>query len=431
MVVAITKKHVSRKLKSAWRKHIDFSDVDQFLVVQREDERIGGHIADRSDLELFREEKKPNTVKTTLREVRQKAFEELPRSLQPLVNTSNVRDPIVKRNAKKSTQAFVARCSVASAAPSLRFQKQARGGGIAKPLKKDLWAKESIVPDELKNDWIPKELVHHTMANTGQSLVTNVRTKMDKELRHVALSQKLPTEGLSYNPAITDYLKLKDEVVRREKALIKKEEFLDRALTDKLGKMTPEERYCLHIVELSEGLHKRVHGKSDSDEEEEKEEQKQEEEPTTMVAKPKKRISKEKKRARELKAQEVKQLQQEVQKLIEIDRVEEIAAEVEKAERRTKCTAARRVRKRLAKRGRLDLPLEFVEPEKLSGSLRTVQSLNSLLATGLPKVRKVSLLKRTRADAVRKQRRILTKRYTRTSHKEQMQPPAISMKGAK
>uniref|UniRef100_A0A182PT58 Ribosome biogenesis protein NOP53 n=1 Tax=Anopheles epiroticus TaxID=199890 RepID=A0A182PT58_9DIPT len=426
MVVTMSKKHVSRKLKSAWRKHIDISDVDQFLEEQREDERVGGQIADKSDLELFREEKKPSKVKATLREVRRKAFDELPRSLQPLVNTSNVRDPIVKRNVKKSKQAVAPTAS----APSLRFRKRARGGGIAKPPKEDLWAKESTVPEKLKNDWIPKELVHHTMANTGQTLVTNVPAKMDKELQHVPLRRKLPAEGLSYNPAISDYLKLKDQVVRQEKKLINREEFLEGALTNKLGKMTPEERYRLHVTEMSEGLHKRAHGKTDSEESEEEEEEKKEE-ATPVVAKPKKRISRAKKRAREIKEQEEKQLQQELQKLVEIDRVEEIAAEVEKAERRTQRLAARRVRKRLARRNRLDLPQEFVEPEKLSGSLRTIQPLNSLLATGLPKVRKVSLLKRTRAEAVRKQRRIPTKRYTRSSHKEPALPPPKPMKGAK
>lgn len=36
------KKHVSMKKKSAWRKHTDITDVENFLDEQRLQERIGG-----------------------------------------------------------------------------------------------------------------------------------------------------------------------------------------------------------------------------------------------------------------------------------------------------------------------------------------------------------------------------------------------------
>lgn len=35
------KKKISRKNKSSWRKHVDISDVDNFLESSRLDERIG------------------------------------------------------------------------------------------------------------------------------------------------------------------------------------------------------------------------------------------------------------------------------------------------------------------------------------------------------------------------------------------------------
>lgn len=35
------KKHHSRKLKSSWRKHVDITDVENFLEEQRTEERIG------------------------------------------------------------------------------------------------------------------------------------------------------------------------------------------------------------------------------------------------------------------------------------------------------------------------------------------------------------------------------------------------------
>ncbi|XP_041776543.1 ribosome biogenesis protein NOP53 [Anopheles merus] len=427
MVVNMNKKHVSRKLKSAWRKHIDISDVDQFLEEQRQDERIGGRIADKPDRELFSEEKRPAKVKATLRELRRNKFGELPRSLLPLVNTSNVSDPVVKRNVKKS------RVTLAPVAPvaSVRFRKRGRPSGIAKPAQEDLWAKETPVPGELQNEWIAKELVHHTLAHTGKPLVTNLPARMDPEQRRVPLRKRLPAEGLSYNPAIDDYLELKDKLVKEEKKIIRHEEHLDRVLTSKLGKMTPEERYRTAISEMSEGLLKPDKKNEPEEEEDEKKKDEEEEEKPVVVAKAKKRISKAKKRARMLQHKEEKLLEQELHKLVEIDRVEEIAAEVEQEVQQTQRKAEYRVRKRKAMRTKLDLPIDFVEPEKLSGSLRTIEPLNNLLATGLPKVRKVSILKRTRAEVERKMRRIPTKRYTRSSHKEPMLPPTKPAKRAK
>uniref|UniRef100_A0A182KB48 Ribosome biogenesis protein NOP53 n=1 Tax=Anopheles christyi TaxID=43041 RepID=A0A182KB48_9DIPT len=426
MVVTMSKKHVSRKLKSSWRKHIDISDVDQFLEEQRQDERTGGQIADKSDKELFHEETRPAKVKDTLREIRRKKFVELPRSLQPLVNTSNVPDPIVKRNVKKDRHLLAP-----VPAATMRFRKRPRKGGIVKPAKEDLWAKETPVPGELQNEWIAKEQVHHTLAHTGKPLVINQPAKMDKAQRSVPLRKRLPHKGLSYNPAIDDYLELKDKVVKQEKSIVRLEEHLDRVLTKKLVTMTPEEKHRTRMLEMSEGLLKAEPNQSDSEEEKEKNGDGEEEDTPAVVVKSKKRITKAKKRARELQQQEEKLLQRELNKLVEIDRVEEIANEVEQAERKTKRKAAWRVKKKLAKRAKLDLPLDFVEPQKLSGSLRTIEPLNNLLATGLPKVRTVSILKRTRAEVERKLRKPGKKRYTRSSHKEPLPQPTKPTKRAK
>lgn len=39
--VTTTKKHVSKKLKASWRKHVDIHDVEEFLEDQRLEERLG------------------------------------------------------------------------------------------------------------------------------------------------------------------------------------------------------------------------------------------------------------------------------------------------------------------------------------------------------------------------------------------------------
>lgn len=35
------KKHVSKKLKVSWRKHVDINDVEEFLEDKRLEERLG------------------------------------------------------------------------------------------------------------------------------------------------------------------------------------------------------------------------------------------------------------------------------------------------------------------------------------------------------------------------------------------------------
>lgn len=404
----MSKKRVSRKLKSAWRKHIDVSDVDKFLEEQRQDERAGDKIAEKPDAELFTEDKKSSVVQPTLRDIRKRKFDELPRSLLPLVNTSKVSDPIVKRNVKKT------RNPIAPVAPvPVRIKKKGRPSGIAPATAEDIWAKDPV-PDELKNEWIGKELLHHTLRNVGKPLVTNLPARMDKPQRELPLRKKLPNKGLSYNPAIGDYLQLKDKVVKQEKAIIKKEEHYDRVVTKMFVTMTPEERHITTLKEMSEGLVNTVK----TEPEEKPPAADDAPQPAVIAAKRKKPISRAKKRARELQEQEEKLVQRELNKLMEIDQLDEITNEIVKNEKKTALLMKRRALKKKIRRERIDMPLDFVEPKQLSGSLRTIQPLNNLLATGLPKARKVAILQRSRSEVERKKPRVKMVRYTRSSHKE-------------
>ncbi|XP_035908611.1 ribosome biogenesis protein NOP53 [Anopheles stephensi] len=420
----MSKKHVSRKLKSAWRKHIDISDVDRFLEEQRQDERAGGgKIGEKPDVELFTEDRKTSASKPTLREIRKKKFDELPRSLLPLVNTSNVSDPIVKRNIKKN------RNPIAPVAPTpVRIKKRGRPSGIAPATAEDIWAKDPV-PAELKNEWIGKELLHHTLRNVGKPLVTNLPARMDKAQRVLPLRKKLPDEGLSYNPAIDDYLKLKQRVIKQEQAVIKKEQHYDRVVTQMFVKVTPEERHITELKEMSEGLVTAVKPEPENKAPASKAKEAPAEEaaaedaaadtpPAVVVAKRKKPISRAKKRAREVQEQEEKLIQREISKLIAIDNLDEISKEIEKNERKAKLIAKKRAIKKKVLRSRIKMPLEFVEPQQLSGSLRTIQPLTNLLATGLPKARKVAILQRSRGEVERKKHRVKKVRYTRSSHKE-------------
>uniref|UniRef100_A0A182N0J7 Ribosome biogenesis protein NOP53 n=1 Tax=Anopheles dirus TaxID=7168 RepID=A0A182N0J7_9DIPT len=406
----MSKKHVSRKLKSSWRKHIDISDVEQFLEEQRQDERVGDvSISARSDAELFSVEKQPATAakKKTLREIRRQKFEALPRSLLPLVNTSNVADPIVKRNVKKNRNPLP---PVAQAPP--RIHKKKSRSNVSKATAMDIWAQDPV-PDELSSEWIGKDLVHHTMRNTGKPLVTNLPERMDDKERNVPMAIKLPKAGSSYNPAIDDYLKLTAKVVKQERVVIKKEEFLERNVTQKFGKMTPEEKERNALQEMTEGLLKT----EQTDVKEEDADQATDTQADVKVPKRKKPVSKTKLRQRVQKYVEEKQVQQELNKLLEIEHVDEINKELEQQEQKLAKVMRKRVKRKQALRNKTDLPYDFVEPTQLSGSLRTIQPLNNLLATGVVKARKISIMTKTRAEIMRKERPIKRVRYTRKSHK--------------
>jgi nucleolar protein 53 len=96
------KRHMSRKSKGAWRKHIDIKDVDEFLEEKRLEERIGKP-AEKSDKELFvidtKKTPKPNkkTQVFTPKQLKRQGARRQPKAFEPLINRSSVQDPIVKR----------------------------------------------------------------------------------------------------------------------------------------------------------------------------------------------------------------------------------------------------------------------------------------------------------------------------------------------
>uniref|UniRef100_A0AAG5DN79 Ribosome biogenesis protein NOP53 n=1 Tax=Anopheles atroparvus TaxID=41427 RepID=A0AAG5DN79_ANOAO len=398
------KKHVSRKLKSSWRKHIDTTDVDNFLEEKRQDERVGT-VEEKQNIELFTEEAKPGRVKLTLRELRKKKFSEMPTFALPLKNTSQVTDPTVKRNIKiNKTEAPTVTVPRQGARKSKRKTAQ-------KPdaFQKDLWEDDGKQPEEMRSEWMGKEQLLHTLKNVGKPLVLKLPRKMDTADRIAAEAKKLPREGTSYNPAIDDYIELKNEVVEQEKQILKRKAHFDRVVTKMFTKMTAEEKDRVYQQEMSEAVNKT-----------EQSEQEDEEESTTTgvkiaVGKRRKRGSKTKKREHHKKLYEAKKLKDELAKLKEINRIEEITEEVQEMEEKAEQKALKKSSKAPAAD---NLPVDFVEPALLAGSLRTIQPLNNLIATGLPKARKISIFKNSRGEIQRKKSRPNKKvSYICRSHK--------------
>uniref|UniRef100_A0A182F5U1 Ribosome biogenesis protein NOP53 n=2 Tax=Anopheles albimanus TaxID=7167 RepID=A0A182F5U1_ANOAL len=407
------KKHVSRKLKSSWRKHIDTSEVDAFLEQQRQDERIG-QTADQPDNELFSEERKPGKPKTTLRELRRKQFAETPKSLLPLKNTSQVRDPIVKRNVKQSSS-IPAKQGGGTFRPQ-RKRPLCRKNVCDVTMQEDMWNDESGgVPKPLQSEWIDKEQVLHTLRHSGKPLVKQpgkIVTGKEK-----AAASNLPHQGTSYNPAIDDYLELKNQAVEEERSIRKRQAHFDRVVTNMFAKEEPAERRARQFKELTEGLIEAQEPESDPEQDEAGTEQNSE----TLKAKRKaNKVHKSlnKRRTQFQEARERYQLKTELKKMMEINRLTEISNEVQNAEAKLAVRKLKAAKKKVAAATET-LPIDFIEPERLSGNLRTIQPNKDLIATGLPKLRQASVIKKSRAEVQRKKSRSLKKvRYVRRSHKD-------------
>ncbi|XP_052866426.1 ribosome biogenesis protein NOP53 [Anopheles cruzii] len=399
------KKHVSRKLKSSWRKHIDTTEIDEFLEQQRQDERIGA-VEEQPDGALFTEEKKPSKPKATRRELRHKKFTEEPKSFLALKNVSRVRDPIVKRNIKKQTLAPL-RNPASSSSVSLRVprKKTTLPKSICEANHEDLWTGEDVLPKELQSEWIGKEQLLHTLKHAGKPKVKQPgKIVTGKE---TLPASSLPREGSSYNPAIDDYLELKDEAVAEQRKIRKREAHFDRVVTNMFIKELPEVRRQRQLQEMSEGL---IKAEGDESEVEDCDSA------TVLVGKRKKPKAKKSRSKRQLQYQKLREhklVKAELKKLKDINRAAEINAELEKAE------AKQELKKMSAEGPKVDIiPIDFIEPQQLTGSLRTVQPTNNLMATGLPKLRQVSIFKKSRAEVQRNIRAPRKKvKYVRSSHK--------------
>lgn len=240
------------KTKTAWRKNINISDVDKFLEEQRQEERIG-NVADKSDAELFLNESIPKTNKS-LRNIRKEKFTASPKYCISLENSSKVTDPIVKRNRVTNEEKLLKRTTQAN---RLEQRKLKSVGGKRKSkcgltsFDKNIWEEEPI-PEELKNEWFPQNVVLHHMKNSGKPLVKVIASTHAKP--NAVPNVELPVSGSSYNPSVDDYNELKQVVIEKERKKIKYSQHLDRVVTQKFTKMGKDEKEALVFKEMSEGL---------------------------------------------------------------------------------------------------------------------------------------------------------------------------------
>uniref|UniRef100_A0A336LMN0 Ribosome biogenesis protein NOP53 n=1 Tax=Culicoides sonorensis TaxID=179676 RepID=A0A336LMN0_CULSO len=434
------KKHHSRKLKSSWRKHVDITDVENYLEEKRADEIIGT-VSDKQDDELFAVDSKPDQalVKLTPKQLRKLKAKETPKSFAILENQSQVKDPITKRNrvkskderkhplVKKKEELKAAEGKVPTRLIKAQEQRKAALQAKAELRKKkapkfdaDLWADENSVPKELNNEWYNKTLVEHNLKGLGKPKV-----RLPGELRQKRSKLKAvqpPHPGLSYNPTFDDHQELIEEVVKKEETIIKKREHLERVLTNKMAKMTRDQIEKMKQKELIQGL-PIDHSKENKEDEEPSDDE------YKTVNPPVRNKKKDRKARRKQKEQREKELlektkKRELKKVKDINNVPELKKQitvqekvvekkrVNQAEReKLKKTSALRISKVKYREPEIDVN----ELEDISGNLRNLKPAGNLLLDRFKSLQKRNILPSTLHR--KRKMKTMVKKYIKQSHK--------------
>lgn len=397
-------RHASKKNKASWRKNVDISDVEGFLEEQREHERLAGNVADRSDAELFVEEKKPQKGGLrSRRELRKQQFEGKPKFCAALENTSKVTDPVLKRNVITNKEKLLAIGKRKSKAEAVSVGVRKKKVVKDKVVTKDLWADEDSGKKPIR---------------ARPNAVSNV---------------ELPPAGASYNPSIDDYNELKQAVVESEKKHIKRAQHLDRVVTAKFGKkLTPEQREKQLFEEMSEGLFEKPSKKASGKKEAEEDTEDYKAINAPVLNKKKTRAQQNKKFREVAKRNAAVALKEELKKLADINRLPEMNSKLAKNEKNIEVKRGRRAVRDEEKKqlpGRVaymqyEAPEpDFVEPTQLTDKLRTVAPNKSLVVDRFKSLQKRGLIapKKHRDGILRTNRSTLKKwkRYTLNSHKEE------------
>lgn len=423
------KKHFSRKLKSTWRKHIDLKDVETFLDETREDERVVGDLTSKTDNQLFSIDTKPdpNLNHLTYKQKRKLKASEPAVCFAALESTSQVKDPIIKRNRVKTKE---------ERKHPLRKQKEANKclkavnenvGQQKKKQKtydfgKDIWNEEEV-PKDFQVEWYSKNLIEHNLKNLGKAKVKAPGEVHSKRSALKAITQ--PHPGISYNPTFDDHKELTDQIISKETDIIKRKEHIERVVTKKFIKLSPSEVEKIRQMELVEGFPIDPNSKKGGDESEVSDN-----EGTTGTNPP--ALNKKKDRRQRRKQQEAKkrmalekQKKQELNKIKDIVKVpilkKEIMTQEKKLEKQRKNQEIRQKEKQFSA-GRINKrryrePEEAVNPiEDISGNMRSLKPEGNLLLERFKSLQKRNILP---SGMLRKPRRrkTMVKKYVKQSHK--------------
>jgi len=347
-----------RSKKDTWKK-LKHQDLDDFLVEQREDERLGVKAKTNDELFVLDQQgsesffKAANTQRRVTRQVKRKDgplvdFDSL-RCNQILKPDSAVKDPVIKRN-RKRLPAENKHVDMKLKDEIRRYkQKQVKvqaadsttDDGPSDPWSApDAKSVESILGDE----WLSDNAKRNLLRNRSLHKIKKPTT----ELKAI----EPPHPGLSVNPSFADHQAILQKVVDLTKAEITKEQKLIRATsTPKYVKGDTDEE-----ADIKEEID--VKSEPESDDEDSK----------AGILKPKPKTRSQKRKAWELNEQQ-RALQEKKNKLkqeAEVFRIKSLRKEITAAEKECKEKLQKKIDRKInhARFGQLHLSKHKYKPLK-------------------------------------------------------------------
>ncbi|XP_078593586.1 ribosome biogenesis protein NOP53-like [Branchiostoma floridae x Branchiostoma japonicum] len=411
------KKRVSKKNKSAWRKHSDIKDIEDFLDDQRLQLRTGGLVADKADDSLFYVDKQnDNELEAPVAKKRKKELKPL-KIDQIIAGETTVKpvtghDPPMGSGKVRRKEAKARELEQKTGYISKERRKKLKLNSVQAGLKRpqavkeyyDLWGNDAEEKDT------EKEEDEHYAQVTGKTRVkVPVRTQTHAKNPSILPKVEVIHPGGSYNPTFEDHQQLLQQAVRTESKKVKAEKKLERQ-----ARLPPKREWATRrdkMKELTEGL-------LEEDEEEDEEEGEEQEGDQSI---PKATIRAEDKKTRQKRRKEKEQREQEQQKVAdktkkvqehEVNRLKTIKKEInaleKKKEERQKKKAEIRTQnadkpKRLG-RHKYEEPFpEFKLSEELVGTLREFKPEGSVLKDRFKSLQRRNILE-TRVKAKRQKK---------------------------
>ncbi|XP_034835850.1 ribosome biogenesis protein NOP53 [Maniola hyperantus] len=449
MTIVKKKKRVSKRTKTAWRKHCDITDVEAYLEDQRLEERLG-KFDTKPDEELFVldtkgedvKDVKPDVKPLSAKQQRRAKLAETPKCFEILLSSSKVPDPNAKRNTVKKVGTKPTDLSKLSVKRQLAKgilqkklelmkkdkrcarEKRKKAQTVRQTYDKNIWDKNDLeakgIPETLIDDFISPEAQLHNVPVTKR-----LRPKPAPPRTVVTRAAvEVPHPGVSYNPSFKEHQELLQEVVQHEQKMMKREAHLYRVTTGLFSKVTLQEKENQWREEMSAGLPQPHNPAADPqpDEEPSDNEYKAVNPPVRNKKKDHKTRRKQKERLVEL--EKLKRQKIDKQKITDIYKLRKIQASVSKKEEQNAELRTKRTSKRL-QQAATALPAlnahkapvkepDFVDPKQLSGDLRNISGSANLLRDRFQSLQRRGALA---ASKIMMTKRKKLKKYFKPGHK--------------
>lgn len=431
------KKRVSKRNKIAWRKHIDITDVENYLDDQRL-EQILGPVSEKPDEELFQIDTTPNKVTLTTRQRRKLKILEPAKCYSALNAQSKIPDPVGKRSTRKSKEQRQEKIIISDVIKAKKRQKMVvkliNSERVSKipeedssEVKYDLWnADLSLVGNnnidiDVRNDsWICGDAERHLMHGEGKRSKIVPKTVGKKPLG--VNSIELPHPGMSYNPSFKDHQDLLQKIAEKEKEIIKEEQHITRVTRQMFRKIPPDEKYQDWVKEMSQGL-------PNLDTTLELQETEKIDNTPLSLNPPVVNKKKTLKQRRKQKAEQRKELNKKLEKLekrkvTSIHRLKFLETHMKKLDEKSKIKQSKKSKKleagktsvkRLGRTKFEEPDLEFNLAQDIAGNLRNIKKEGNLLADRWNSLQKRNLIEVTK---IRNTKKAKVKKFTKVGHKE-------------